>query len=63
MKDYFKYSFTLGILFLLFVGLHKFLGFLFPNVLRIFEVGFAIMGVFYVLRSIYIGLRRWGVSK
>jgi hypothetical protein len=63
MKDYIKYSFLLGILFLVFIGLRKFLGFLLPQVLVIFEVGFAIMAGFYVLRSIYILLRRWGVSK
>jgi hypothetical protein len=63
MKDYFKYSFIVGFIALIFFALRSFIGFLFPQVLRIFEIGFLFMGVYYVIRSIYILLRRWGVSK
>ena len=63
MKEYLKYSFICGFLFLMFVALRRYIGFLFPQVLHIFEFGFAVMGFFYAVRSIYILLRRWGVSK
>jgi hypothetical protein len=63
MKEYFKYSFTIGLLLIVFFALRNFIGFLFPQVLRIFEIGFLFMGFFYAIRSLYILLRRWGVSK